>query len=176
MTWKWWSKTRDIFKYPFYIAFLYLLTLLTTALMLDLETTFILQNTSMPNMCKLGYCYHLFHCRNKLAICICVLHQWWTLLLKIKSFLIWYSTSPLWRLISAFRKALTKFPVVQQCVITVHVLLSYTWFFFLFAALMKNWKFHFEKWKISQALFQQLCVPRNTKADRHCSVVSVASH
>lgn len=31
-------------------------------------------------------------------------------------------------------------------------------------------------WKIPQALFQQPGVPRNTKADRHCSAVSVAPH
>lgn len=45
--------------------------------------------------------------------------------------------------------------------------------FFLFAALMRNWV---SLWKIPQALFQQLCVPRNTKAGRHCIAESVASH
>lgn len=43
---------------PFYIAFLYVVTLITTVLILDLEVAFILQNVSVPNPCKLGYCNH----------------------------------------------------------------------------------------------------------------------
>lgn len=46
--------------------------------------------------------------------------------------------------------------------------------FFLFEALYEELQATF--CKIPQAHYQQLLVPRNTKADRHCSAVSVASH
>lgn len=50
---------KDVkYSKAFQVSILCSITLVTAVLMLDLEATFILQNTSVPNLCKLGYCNH----------------------------------------------------------------------------------------------------------------------
>lgn len=154
------KQDKTLFKDPFFITFLYLLILLTTVLVLDLEITVILQNTSVPNLqirLLLPF-YFILETDLQFASVFYISDErcYWRLKHFSLDILLYHCEDWLVLLGRHWQNSRWSSSVWSQFM-SCWVILD---FFFVCSTYEK---LSVSFWKIPQALFQQLCVPRNTK-------------